>query len=107
MRIEKLTPSTHVQHFKDAVSTQLLPLMRKHLTIELTPHVTCGPDELAAILTRCTDVFHGMQSSGMEHSKLISQPDFQLILPRKRFLGMHTETAGDGTVQVCFRPAAA
>ena len=71
LRIEKLMPSAHVQHFKDALSTELLPLMRRHLTIELAPHVTCRSDELEVMLMRCTDMFRGMQSSVMEHGKLI------------------------------------
>jgi hypothetical protein len=103
MRLEKLTPGTHVQGFKEGVLETLLPVIRRHLQIELTPHTTCSAEVLKSIVHRCTDLFGGIETSDKERTALLGVPGFELIKPVKRELGVRNKVVdGQSTAIVDF-----
>ena len=105
MRIEKLVPAVHVQHFKDKLQDGALPLMRHHLRLELGPHITCSEEMLDDILLRCTNIFAGMETAPKERSKLLSMDGMEIITPRRRVLGVRPkddDSSGATVTDVCW-----
>jgi len=82
LRVEKLMPGTHVQSVKDALASTVLPVMRRHLELELQPHVKCSADELREIVARCLGLFDGIETSSREHTALLNREGFVRRLPR-------------------------
>ena len=82
LRVQKLVPGTHVQSVKDALETKVLPVMRRHLQLELQPHVNCSGDELHKIIARCTGLFDGIETSSREHTALLNREGFVRRLSR-------------------------
>lgn len=76
LRVQKLVPGTHVQSVKDALATKVLPVMRRHLQLELKQHVNCSGDELHKIIARCTGLFDGIETSSREHTALLNREGF-------------------------------
>ena len=66
MRLCKLQPGTHVQGWKDGIEAELMPVVRRHLALELQPLVRCSQELLEAVMLRCTDVFNGLRTSEHE-----------------------------------------
>lgn len=82
LRVEKLVPGSHVQSVKDALATRVLPVMQRHLQLELQSHVNCSGDELQAIIARCTGLFAGIETSSREHTALLNREGFVRRLSR-------------------------
>ena len=76
LRVQKLVPGTHVQSVKDALATRVLPVMRRHLQLELQSQVNCSADELREIVARCTGLFDGIETSSREHAALLNREGF-------------------------------
>ena len=87
LRLDKLVPGTHVDLAKKALTEDVMPIVRKHLRVELLQHVHLRSDELDAILLRCTRVFAGLETHLCEESALSRMPNYELVGAIRRLLG--------------------
>ena len=76
LRVKKLVPGSHVQSMKDALSSQVLPIVQRHLEQELLPLVSCSRDDLRNIIARNTALFEGIETSSREHTQLLNREGF-------------------------------